>query len=1070
MTTRTSGTGDGDAPPPGEGTHATEDATYRAHFADNNVVMLLIDPESGAILDGNLAALRFYGYPRDRLLSLCITDINELSPERVRQAMASVGHDAASRQFEFQHRLADGTLRDVEVSSSRIELGGRTVLHSIVYDIAERKRLENRLRASEANFRTFFDSTTDLVVVRDAEGRILFTNPAVGSTLGYDADALAAMGVAELHPASLRAEAEAARRAALQGEHGAFSLPMQTRDGALLPMDTRVWRGRWNGDDCVFEVSKNVSVAREGQQLFEQLFRNTPALVTVAELPSRRFVDVNDRFLSTLGYERGDIVGKTPMEIELVPDPAQQAQLTAVLQSDGRLVDFEVAIRRKDGATLDCLMSGEIITVRGRPHFMAALIDISARVTAERKLREERQRLAGIVEGTNVGTWEWNVQTGETIFNDLWAKLVGYSLDELAPVSIATWQALAHPDDAQRSGELLARHFAGELPFYDCQARMRHKDGRWIWVHDRGRVVSWTADGKPEMMFGTHADITAERQAAEELIETNRRLERATAHATEMALQADLASAAKSEFLANMSHEIRTPMNGVIGMAGLLLDTALTDEQRRYAETVRISAESLLALINDILDLSKVEAGKLALEVLDFDLRALLDDFASMMALRATEKRIELICAVSPDVPSLLRGDPGRLRQVLLNLVGNAIKFTSAGEIVVRVTLEHSGADEVALRFSVRDTGIGIPADKLGQLFRKFTQVDASSTRKFGGTGLGLAISKQLAELMGGEIDVQTEQGCGSEFGFTARFERQPVEGSVAPGLPAALAGVRALIVAPSQTHREVLAAALEAWGVRPSTAADAQAALSALRSAAGQGDPFRFALVDRQLPGSDGASFGLAVAAERALAETRLVMMSSLGLHDDAARIAQAGFAAELIKPVRLSELRDCITAVLGGGASAGLGAPIVTRKPDPKLHRTDFRVLVAEDNITNQQVALGMLRKLGVRADAVANGREALQALRTVTYDLVLMDVQMPEMDGLEATRAVRASENEIPNRDVTIVALTAHAMPRDREACFAAGMNDYVTKPVTPQRLAEVLERWLARADTRSSAPPP
>ena len=576
-------------------------------------------------------------------------------------------------------------------------------------------------------------------------------------------------------------------------------------------------------------------------------------------------------------------------------------------------------------------------------------------------------------------------------------------------------------------------------------------------------VKRFRIDGQ-EKLLECFVDISQRKQAEAELQKINSQLKAATHRANKMAAKAEMASSAKSEFLSNMSHEIRTPMNGVIGMTGLLLETELTSEQRNYAEIVRTSAESLLGLINDILDFSKIEAKKLDLETLDFDLSALLENFASTLALRAHEKGLEMLCEADLDVPTLLKGDPGRLRQILTNLMGNAIKFTHLGEVVLRVSMVENLEEEVLLRFTVRDTGIGIPEDKIAWLFNKFSQVDASITRQYGGSGLGLAISKQLAELMGGTVGVRSEEGSGSEFWFTARLGKQAVGQDAKHRPPADLCGVRVLIVDDNSGSRKALTTRLEvSMGMRASASPNGSEALEALWRAKEANDPFQIALIDLQMSGMDGEALGKAIKADPRLADTAMVILVALGTRFDFQQFQESGFIAHGTKPIQQEELQAALSlALMMRNGLAPISQPATAHQV---VHRSNslfagrkVRILVAEDNITNQQVVLAFLKKLGLHADAVANGAEAIKALETIAYSLVFMDVQMPEMDGLEATRKIRDPRSSVLNHDIPIIAMTAGVMQGNREQCLEAGMNDYVSKPVMQKTLGDALEKWL------------
>jgi PAS domain S-box-containing protein len=575
--------------------------------------------------------------------------------------------------------------------------------------------------------------------------------------------------------------------------------------------------------------------------------------------------------------------------------------------------------------------------------------------------------------------------------------------------------------------------------------RKEDKEGKERWMLTT-KVPFHDRDGKIIGIIGIGRNITAQKQSEAETVKAR--------------IQAEAASRAKSEFLANMSHEIRTPLNGVIGMTDLALDTDLNPEQRDYLETVKLSADSLLNVINDILDFSKIEAGKIDLESIEFDARECIETTLRTLVLRAEEKDLELLCDIAPDVPSIIRGDPTRLRQILFNLLGNAIKFTAEGQVALSAEVELIENGTCVLHFNVADTGIGIPEDKQSAIFDAFTQADASTTREFGGTGLGLTITSRLVAMMGGKIWVKSEPGKGSEFHFTIKVS----EGGIAAARPAAglpdgiLSGAQVLVVDDNQTNRRILDRLLTRWGLKVVCVKSGEDALAEINAAQASGNPFRLILTDMRMPKMDG--FGL-VERIRNMPDTAaatIMMLSSAGRRGDLARCQQLGLSASLTKPVRQNELREAIVRALDRRKVQTRAAAVAGGERRTAVPRHGLGVLIAEDNVVNQRLAARLLEKRGHRVTVVNNGQEAVELLERSSFDLVLMDVQMPVLDGIAATKMIRLRENETGSHQ-PIVALTAYAVKGDEERCLAAGMDGYLPKPIRPEELDALLQTYAS-----------
>ncbi len=942
---------------------------------------------------------------------------------------------------EFKRMLAAGEDREKTLlaerltaaasgtTSSLVLLSGGTaaavillllVFYLLHREIAGHQKTGEALSQNEKRYRDLVDNSQAFICTHALDGTLLSVNPAAAEALGYQPSELVGSSLVKLIPASNQ-------------EHFAQYLSRISSE---------------------VTVSGLLSVVSRSGEQRTWLFRNT----------------------------RHQEAGEEPYVLGHAQDITDRRRAEEALQKAHEELEEGVAQRTRELA----LVNASLLT------------KIFEHEEVEAALRESERSFRFLADSMPQIVWTSDPDGALDYYNQRWFDYTGMSLEQTQGWG---WAPVLHPDDLQECIDV----WTGSVKTggnYQIEYRFkRASDGQYRWHLGRAFPVRGS-EGKITKWFGTCTDIHDQKLTEEALQEARKGLVERVAQATSewseanvllkeeiverkrielelgLARDAALASARlKSEFLANMSHEIRTPMNGVIGMTELLLDTALNAEQTDFAETLHSSAETLLTLIDDILDFSKIEAGKLRIETVDFDLRQTVESAAEVLAGRAQQKQIELASLVESDVPVELRGDPVRLRQVFTNLVGNAVKFTERGEVIVNVAKIDESSSHVRLRFEVRDTGIGITKLQQRLLFQAFTQADGSTTRKYGGTGLGLAISKQLVELMGGEIGVESTPGKGSTFWFSVRLKKQQRQqqeqeasalrdGRVADQSATKLMKARLLVVDDNETNRKILRHQLSSWGVYNEAAVSGASALDLLRREAKAGSPFDIAILDMQMPEMDGLMLAREIKADALISSTALVLLTSLGSQGDLDSMKSTGIAESLAKPVRQSNLYDCLATLASQSARASgvpgalelevSSAEALPLNQPPHVERSAVRILLAEDSSVNRKVALSQLSRLGYEADAVVNGAEVLKVLATTEYDIVLMDCQMPEIDGYEATGWIRQQEERGSHR-TAIIAMTAHALEGDREKCIDAGMDDYLAKPIKAEKLQKMLERW-------------
>jgi PAS domain S-box-containing protein len=917
---------------------------------------------------------------------------------------------------------------------------------------AELQIANERMTASERSLRLVLEQAPCAMLVAARDGKITFANLQAERIFAYAPGTMVGLQVEQLIPQGVRSRHTGLRegyhqdprpRPMMSGQvlhglrHDGSEIPVEIGLSPVdLPEGPAVLAAITDVSDRVRAEAMIQAHATALGQINERLAASERSLrLVLAQAPCAMLVAARDGKITfanlqaerIFAYAPGSMVG-LPVE-RLIPQAARSRHvgLREGYHQDPRprpMMSGQVLYGlRSDGSEIPVEIGLSPVDLPEGPAVLAAITDVSDRIRAERMAREHADLQRRLIEGLSQLIWICRPDGRCDYLSQQWIDYTGVPQD--AQVGCA-WLDYIHPEDRERAAstwqEVVAN--SGNL---EIDIRIRRHDGVYRWFKTRaapqrdgtGVITGWV---------GSNTDI-------QDLIELR-----------ELARAADRA---KSEFLATMSHEIRTPMNGVLGMLGMLQEMALDPQQMDMVETARRCAESLLNVLNDILDFSKIEAGRLELENADFDLWSEAESVVSVFGQTAHGKGVNLTCIIDPSVPSRVSGDPSRVRQVLLNLVGNAIKFTDSGDVVLRIAPAPDATSPTDLILRVSDSGIGIPPNRIADLFGRFVQVDSSTSRRYGGTGLGLAISRRLVELMGGQIGVESKEGAGSTFWFRICFAPAIESVTVDPCPVAGLAQLRVLVVDSHQHSRDWLASVLTSWKVRHDLVADAPQALGAMYAAMTANDPFRVVIVAAQLPGMDAQTFARTVASDLRL-ERPLLMLADTVVRTDDITVG-SGILACITKPIRRSQLFNLLIAWAGG-------QKVVSQSTPERIPQRKGRVLVVEDNAVNQQYAVTVLSQCGLQVEVAGNGREALSMLAVAPYNIVLMDVQMPEMDGLEATRQIRAGTIPSIDRSVVIIGLTAHALAEDRARCLSAGMDDYMTKPLTPPALRQGIARWL------------
>jgi two-component system sensor histidine kinase/response regulator len=999
----------------------------------------LVDTD-GCVQRINSEFTRLFGYSIEEALGKHIDDLvagTDIKNE-ARNITKKVSN-GNTLSLEGVRKRKDGTQVDVSILATPIMVGEETVaLYAIYRDITERKKTEEELQRRRAYLEQLIESAPEAIALVGTDNKVFRINKEFTAVFGFSPEEALGRDIDELVTSpEQRAEALGVTTKVMHGEVVALETVRARKDGSLVDVSVLATPIFVNSEHVgLYAIYRDISKRRRTElalQLekahLENLFESSPDAVALVDDESK-ILKINNEFTRMFGFSAKEAVGRSIDEL-LSPEDLRDAAYARTQQiAGGEKVKFESVRRHKNGRLIHVSIVGAPIKLgEGRVEVYAIYRDISERKEAEEALQREYAKLNTMISSLEAGVVFADQENLVIEANDYFCQLVGLDRADILGKKLEEIST----DDL----------FAGLQDKIDSFRNNLYTE-QYISEKSIDRKVM-IIKAQPIFRKDRYDGVLIHINNVTELVQARR--------------NAEAANVAKSQFLANMSHEIRTPLNGVIGMMELIQASQLNPEQREYIEMGMESANTLLALINDILDYSKIEAGKLDVVPIPFHLRDNVSDSARTLSLKAHQKGLELACRFEPDVPCAVIGDPGRLRQIIVNIVGNAVKFTEKGEVVITVSKESETEDKAVVHFAISDTGIGIPKDMHQIIFESFVQADGSTTRYHGGTGLGLTISRQLVELMGGRIWVESVVGKGSTFHFTCELELQPKDAAREyEALPVDLHGLKVLLVDDNMTNRRILSEMLSSWQMNTTLAEGPDEALKILEEIKRKGGHFDLAILDAQMPGMDGFTLAERIKFDPVLAEISIMILTSAGRRGDALRCQGLGISAYLLKPIKQSELLDAITTLFAVKTVTDREPMLITRH-SLRERRLGLRILLAEDNLINQKLAVRLLEKQGHSVAVAGNGVEVLEALESERFDVVVMDVQMPVMDGMQATAVIREKEKET-GEHIPIIAMTAHAMKGDRNRCLEAGMDDYLPKPIKPAELYAAIENIASR----------